>query len=45
MAVDYILGEHAYGELSYRYLTDGRNKYIWYSQTGEEQLFDLASDP
>jgi len=42
---DYIHGEHAYGELSYHYLTDGKIKYIWYSQTGEEQLFDLSKDP
>ncbi|MCU6709847.1 arylsulfatase [Paenibacillus sp. J5C_2022] len=41
----YIHGEHAYGDLSNHYATDGRMKYIWYSQTGEEQLFDLASDP
>jgi len=42
---DYIHGEHAYGELSYHYLTDGQTKYIWFSQTGEEQLFDLTLDP
>jgi len=42
---EYIHGEHAYGEHSYHYLTDGRVKYIWYSQTGVEQLFDLSSDP
>lgn len=41
----YIHGEHAYGELSYHYLTDGKVKYFWYSQTGEEQLFDLQVDP
>jgi arylsulfatase len=27
------------------YLTDGRAKYVWFSQTGEELLFDLAEDP
>ncbi|MFF2483864.1 arylsulfatase [Paenibacillus sp. NPDC058071] len=42
---DYIHGEHAYSELSYHYVTDGKVKYIWYSQTGEEQLFDLQADP
>ena len=26
------------------YLTDGREKYIWYVITGEEQLFDLTRD-
>ena len=34
---DYADGNH--------YLTDGHNKYIWYSQTGREQLFDLDADP
>jgi arylsulfatase len=27
------------------YLTDGKKKYIWYSGTGDEQLFDLKKDP
>jgi arylsulfatase len=27
------------------YLVDGRGKYVWYSQTGEELLFDLVEDP
>ncbi|MDG0794822.1 hypothetical protein OMP38_31335 [Cohnella ginsengisoli] len=26
-------------------MTDGREKYIWFSQSGEEQLFDLTVDP
>lgn len=42
---DFIHGEHAYGKLSHHYVTNGAEKYVWYSQTGEEQLFDLASDP
>ncbi|SEO52672.1 arylsulfatase [Paenibacillus sp. OV219] len=41
----YIHGEHSYGELSSHYLTDGKCKYIWLSQTGQEQLFDLEHDP
>ncbi len=28
-----------------QYLTDGREKYIWFTLSGEEQLFDLAADP
>ncbi len=40
----YIHGEHAWGPESNHYLTDGREKYIWYSQDGREQLFDLAND-
>lgn len=42
---DYIHGEHAYGMKSHHYATDGREKYIWFSQTGEEQFFDLIADP
>jgi arylsulfatase A-like enzyme len=42
---DYIHGEHAYGNMSHHYVTDGTAKYIWYSQTGEEQLFNLQVDP
>lgn len=41
---DYIHGEHAYGDSSFHYVTNGKEKYIWYSQTGEEQLFDLGKD-
>ncbi len=26
-------------------LTDGNEKYIWFSNTGREQLFDLTTDP
>jgi len=41
-------GEHA-GCYNYEdglhFLTDGHWKYLWYSQTGVEQLFDLVSDP
>ena len=28
-----------------QYLTDGKEKYIWYTVTGEEQLFNLVDDP
>ena len=27
------------------YLTDGHTKYVWYSQTGQEHLFNLDQDP
>ncbi|MXV77725.1 arylsulfatase [Candidatus Poribacteria bacterium] len=41
-------GEHS-GCYNYKhgnhYLTDGRCKYIWYSQTGREHLFNLDEDP
>jgi arylsulfatase A-like enzyme len=42
---DWLHGEHVRGERSNHWLTDGRDKYIWWSQTGEEYLFDLVSDP
>jgi len=40
-------GEHSptYAkENGMHYLTDGKEKYIWYPVTGEEQLFDLVAD-
>ncbi len=45
---DVLHGEHAVcyrPEQAYHSLTDGRIKYIWFSQTGVERLFDLAADP
>jgi arylsulfatase A-like enzyme len=42
---EYVHGEHASGEISNHWLTDGRTKYAWFSQTGREQLFDIAADP
>lgn len=42
---DYIHGEHEWGEGSNQWLTDGKWKYAWFSQTGREQLFDLVNDP
>ena len=42
---DVIHGEHPGGSLSNQWLTDGREKYCWFSQTGRELLFDLAEDP
>ncbi len=41
-------GEHsgcyAYDQ-GHHFLVDGRHKYVWYSQTGREHLFDLDADP
>ena len=45
---DVLHGEHSgdYStELGHHFLTDGHHKYIWYSQTGNEQLFNLDEDP
>lgn len=39
-----IHGEHANGIYSHHFLVDNTYKYIWYSQTGEEQLFDMIHD-
>ncbi|HET7769643.1 MAG TPA: arylsulfatase [Chloroflexota bacterium] len=45
---DAIHGEHS-GIYSYdlgnHFLVSDRHKYIWWSQTGREQLFDLRDDP
>ncbi len=42
---DYLHGEHALGKLSNHYIVTETEKYIWYSQTGCEQFFDLEQDP
>lgn len=40
-----IHGEHEKGEESFHFITNGDYKYIWFSQTGQEQFFDLCVDP
>ena len=45
---EYVQGEHTscYGrEHGMQYLTDGREKYIWFHHTGEQQFFNLEQDP
>lgn len=42
---EYLHGEHSYGRLSNHYIVTEKDKYIWFSQTGEEQYFDLEKDP
>lgn len=42
---EYIHGEHSYGSQSNHFIVTGKEKYIWYSQTGQEQYFDLEKDP
>ncbi|HRJ71722.1 MAG TPA: arylsulfatase [Terrimicrobiaceae bacterium] len=32
-------------ESGMQYVTDGREKYIWFHETGQEQFFDLETDP
>ncbi|MGE7053689.1 sulfatase-like hydrolase/transferase, partial [Paenibacillus glucanolyticus] len=41
----HLHGEHAQGAQSHHWVTDGKEKYIWFSQIGEEQFFDLVHDP
>lgn len=41
----YLHGEHTIFGQSLQWLTDGREKYVWLSGTGAEQLFDLSEDP
>jgi arylsulfatase A-like enzyme len=42
---NWLHGEHLVFGQSLHWLSDGRWKYIWWSGTGREQLFDLANDP
>ena len=45
---EWLHSEHApcYSQAqAYHMLTDGRWKYIWRSDSGREELFDLSSDP
>jgi arylsulfatase len=40
-----IHGEHTHFAQSLQWVTDGKRKYLWASQKGIEQFFDLESDP
>ena len=41
----YLHGEHRLLGQSIQWITDGREKYVWMSGEGKQQLFDLAVDP
>ncbi len=41
----YLHGEHTLQKQSMQWVTDGHQKYIWFSGSGREQLFDLDADP
>ncbi len=44
----FVQGEHTYcytKEQGMQYVTDGREKYIWFHHTGREQFFNLVDDP
>jgi arylsulfatase A-like enzyme len=40
----WLHGEHTMGDLSSHWIIEGPLKYVWFSQSGREQLFDLSSD-
>lgn len=40
----YLHGEHVLDERSTQFIVTGRDKYVWYTQSGREQYFDLARD-
>jgi len=45
---EYLHGEHCtcYSPVTeHQYVTDGKRKYIWFPRTGQEQFFDIESDP
>ncbi|MGL4344003.1 MAG: hypothetical protein ACRCTE_02305, partial [Cellulosilyticaceae bacterium] len=45
---EWIHGEHSscYSQdEAMQFMTDGKTKYIWFTKTGREQLFDLEKDP
>lgn len=41
---DYIHGEHTLGIHSNHFIVTETDKFIWYSQTGAEQYFELSKD-
>ena len=42
---EYLHGEHSYGQFSNHWIVTKNDKYIWYSESGEEQYFSLEDDP
>jgi hypothetical protein len=45
---EFVHGEHSscYArEEAMQFMTDGKEKYIWFTVTGKERLFDLTKDP
>lgn len=42
----YLHGEHSFhSQISNHYIVTEQDKFIWYSETGVEQYFDLVHDP
>jgi len=42
---EYIHGEHATGDMSNHFIVTKTDKYVWLSQSGREQYFDIEKDP
>jgi arylsulfatase A-like enzyme len=42
---EWLHGEHLHFGQSIQWVTDGKTKYVWGSERGVEQLFDLVDDP
>jgi len=42
---EWLHGEHTTFGQTIQWVTDGHEKYVWWSGTGQEQLFDLDADP
>lgn len=42
---EWLHGEHTAGTASNHFIVTEHDKYAWYSQTGQEQYFDLDKDP
>ncbi len=42
---NYLHGEHTMFGQSLHWITSDREKYVWLSGSGQEQMFDLANDP
>ena len=41
----WLHGEHSYGDFSNHWIVTETDKYIWHTQTGQEQYFNLKEDP
>ena len=42
---EWLHGEHMLLGQTVQWVTDGHHKYVWWSQDGHEQLFDMDADP
>ena len=42
---EYLHGEHSFRAMSNHFIVTPKDKYIWFSQSGEEQYFNLEKDP